>query len=198
LANNQGVLSESRILAIARESLELKERFFKDNARRLVEVSSLIAERFRRGGKLLAFGNGGSASDAQHLAGELVGRFLRDRPGLSALALTTDSSVLTAVANDMGFDHVFARQVEAHGRAGDVAFAITTSGRSPNVVAALRQARALGLLTIGLTGRGGGEVAGLVDHLIDVPHGETARIQEVHGMVVHLVCQGIEEALFPG
>jgi D-sedoheptulose 7-phosphate isomerase len=198
LANNQGVLSESRVLAIARESLELKERFFRDNARRLVDVSSLIAERLKSGGKLLAFGNGGSASDAQHMAGELVGRFLRDRPGLPAIALTTDPSVVTALANDMGFDHVFARQVEAHGRSGDVAFGITTSGRSPNVVLAFRKARALGLVTVGLTGRGGGEVAGLVDHLIDVPHQETARIQEVHGMVVHLVCQGIEEALFPG
>jgi D-sedoheptulose 7-phosphate isomerase len=163
-----------------------------------VVVRALIASGLGGGGWVLAFGNGGSAADAQHFAGELVGRFVRDRAGLPALALTTDPSVLTAVANDMGFKEVFARQVEAHGRPGDVALGITTSGKSPNVLEALRKARALGMLTIGLTGRGGGEASALVDHLIDVPHQETARIQEVHGMVVHLLCQGIEEALFPG
>jgi D-sedoheptulose 7-phosphate isomerase len=197
-ANNQKVLSEARILEIVSESLALKKRFFAENARRLLEVSSLIADSLRKGGKVLAFGNGGSAADAQHFAGELVGRFLRERPGLSALALTTDPSVITALGNDYGFDRVFARQVEAHGRAGDVALAFSTSGNSQNVLLGLSQARAQGLRTVGLTGRGGGGVARLVDHLIDVPHSETPRIQEVHGMVVHLLCQAIEEDLFPG
>jgi D-sedoheptulose 7-phosphate isomerase len=192
------VLSEERIREIVSESLQLKKAFFDANARKLIDVSAAIVESYRGGGRLLAFGNGGSAADAQHLAGELVGRFHHDRPGLSALALTTDPSVVTAVGNDMGFDHVFARQVEAHGRKGDVAFGISTSGESPNVLLALSKARSQGLLTVGLTGRGGGKVAGLVDHLIDVPHRETPRIQEVHGMVVHLVCQMVEEALFPG
>ena len=136
-----------------------------------------------------------SAADAQHLAGELVGRFLRDRAALSAIALTTDASVTTAIANDTGYDAVFRRQVEAHGRPGDVAVGITTSGRSPNVVLALQLARERGLVTIGLTGGGGGRLAGAVDYLIDVPHTATARIQEVHVMVVHILCQIVEEAM---
>jgi D-sedoheptulose 7-phosphate isomerase len=192
------VTSEDRVRGIVSESLALKARFFEENAGAIVRVASSIADSYRNGGKVLAFGNGGSAADAQHFAAELVGRFQRDRPALPALALTTDPSVMTAVGNDLGFDRVFARQVEAHGRPGDVAFAISTSGKSPNVLLALEQARSKGLITVGLTGRGGGKVAPLVDHLIDVPHPETARIQEVHAMVVHLVCQLVEEGLFPG
>jgi len=160
-----------------------------------VAAGARIAECLRGGGKVLTFGNGGSAADAQHLAGELVGRFLRDRAALSAIALTTDSSVTTAIANDMGYDSVFRRQVEAHGRPGDVAVGITTSGRSPNVVQALQLARERGLVTLGLTGGGGGRLVGAVDYLIDVPHAETARIQEVHTMVVHVLCQIVEEAM---
>ena len=162
---------------------------------RLAEVSALLANRLRAGHTLFTCGNGGSAADAQHLAGELVGRFLRDRAALSAIALTTDSSVTTAIANDMGYDSVFRRQVEAHGRPGDVAVGITTSGRSPNVVQALQLARERGLVTLGLTGGGGGRLVGAVDYLIDVPHAETARIQEVHTMVVHVLCQIVEEAM---
>ena len=135
-----------------------------------------------------------SAADAQHFVAELVGRFRRERAALSAIALTTDPSIVTAVANDMGYAAVFRRQIEAHGRPGDVALGISTSGRSPNVVEALRAARQRGLLTVGLTGNGGGEVAGLVHHLIDVPHDDTQRIQEVHGMVVHVLCEIVEEA----
>jgi len=182
------------IRRIAAESLALKKRFFADNAEVLAGVAARTVEALRAGGKVLAFGNGGSAADAQHLAAELVGRFLVERVALPALALTTDTAVLTAVGNDLGFEAVFRRQVEAHGRPGDVAVGISTSGRSPNVVEGLRAARARGLVTVGLTGRGGGLVAGLADHLIDVPHDDTARIQEVHGMVVHVLCQAIEEA----
>src|SRR6185503_7909646 len=127
-------MNEQGIRDVAAESIALKKRFFDENARLLVEVGGRIAECLRSGGKVLTFGNGGSAADAQHLAGELVGRFLRDRPALSALALTTDPSVVTAIGNDMGFDAVFRRQVEAHGRPGYVAFGISTSGRSPNVL----------------------------------------------------------------
>jgi len=180
---------------IVAESVALKQRFFEENAGLLVQVGERIAARLQDGGKVLVFGNGGSAADAQHLAGELVGRFVRERRGLAAMALTTDSTIVTAVANDYGFEHVFRRQVEAHGRAGDVAIGISTSGRSANVLHALRAARERDLVTVGLTGRGGGEVAPLVDHLIDVPHPETARIQEVHAMVVHVLCQVIEDAL---
>ena len=180
---------------IAALSAALKQRFFDEQADALVELGRRIAARLRAGGKVLVFGNGGSAADAQHLAGELVGRFQRDRPGLAALALTTDPTILTAVANDFGFEQVFRRQIDAHGRPGDVAVGISTSGRSPNVLEALRLARERGLLTVGLSGNGGGQLRGLVDHLVDVPHPETARIQEVHAMVVHVLCQVIEDAI---
>jgi D-sedoheptulose 7-phosphate isomerase len=179
---------------IATDSIELKQRFFDENAALLVAVGERVAASLRGGGKVLVFGNGGSAADAQHFAGELVGRFLRDRPALPALALTTDPSVMTAIGNDLGYDLVFRRQLEAHGRPGDVAVGITTSGRSENVVAALSAARQRGLVTVALTGNGGGRLKGAVDYLIDVPHRETPRIQEVHGMVVHILCQMIEEA----
>jgi D-sedoheptulose 7-phosphate isomerase len=188
-------MDEEGVRRIAAESVALKQRFFAENAGLLVEVGGRMTECLRSGGKVLAFGNGGSAADAQHLAGELVGRFLRDRPGLPALALTTDSSVLTGISNDQGYEAVFRRQIEALGRPGDVALGISTSGRSPNVVEALQTARVRGLLTIGLTGGGGGRLGGLVHYLIDVPHHETARIQEVHSMVVHLLCQMVEEAM---
>jgi D-sedoheptulose 7-phosphate isomerase len=183
------------IRRLVAESLALKERFFAEATPLLLEVGAQMAETLRGGGKVLAFGNGGSAADAQHLAGELVGHFRSERPGLAALALVSDSSVLTAVANDLGYESVFRRQIEAHGRSGDVAIGITTSGRSPNVVEGLRAARAHGLVTIGLTGNGGGSLGGLVHHLIDVPHADTQRIQEVHGMVVHVLCEIVEDSL---
>lgn len=188
-------MDEARIRAIAAHSLALKQRFFDTRAGLLVTVGQQLVSCLRAGGKLLVFGNGGSAADAQHLAGELVGRFRHDRRALPALALTTDPTILTAVGNDLGFDQIFARQVDAHGRAGDIALGISTSGRSPNVLAALRLARERQLVTIGLTGAGGGPMAALVDHLIDVPDTDTARIQEVHGMVVHVLCELVEEAL---
>ena len=190
-------MDEARIRALAAESAALTTRFFDENAALLLRVGARMAQSLREGGKVLAFGNGGSAADAQHLAAELVGRFLRDRAAWPALALTTDPSVITAVANDLGYDAVFRRQIEAHGRPGDVAIAISTSGRSPNVREAVRAARERGLVTVGLTGGGGGALRGLVDHLIDVPHPHTPRIQEVHGMVVHLLCQMVEEELAP-
>ena len=186
-------MDEARVRRIAADSVALKQRFFEQNARLLVDVAKRIAERLRAGGKVLVFGNGGSAADAQHFAGELVGRYQRERQGLAALALTTDPSVVTAIGNDMGYDAVFRRQVEAHGRPGDVAIGISTSGRSPNVIAALALARERGLLTVALTGAGGGQLPGLVDVLIDVPHADTPRIQEVHAMVVHVLCEAIEE-----
>ena len=188
-------MNEQAIRDMAQASAALKRRFFDENARLLMEVGERIAQSLRSGGKVLTFGNGGSAADASHLAGELVGRFLRDRPGLAALALTTDPSVVTAIGNDFGYDAVFRRQVEAHGKPGDVALGITTSGRSPNVVEALRVAKARGLLTVGMTGGGGGRLEGMVHYLIDVPSHETPRIQEVHTMVVHVLCQIVEEAM---
>jgi D-sedoheptulose 7-phosphate isomerase len=148
----------------------------------------------RSGRKILLFGNGGSAADAQHLAAELVNRYRRARPALAALALTTDTSILTAIANDASFEEVFSRQIEALGEPGDVAIAISTSGRSPNVVRAVETARRLGLRTIGLLGRDGGLVAPLVDVPLIVPAEETPRIQEVHITLGHILCDLIESA----
>lgn len=188
-------MDAARIVGIAAESAALKQRFFAEKAPLLLEVGQALVERVRKGGQVLVFGNGGSAADAQHLAAELLGRYLRDRRAIPALALTTDPSVMTAVANDLGYESVFRRQVEALGRPGDAAVGISTSGRSPNVVQALRFARERGLLTIALTGPGGGDLAGAVDYLVDVPHPHTPRIQEVHTMVVHVLCEIVEEAL---
>ena len=188
-------MDEQDIRRLADESIALKRRFFEANAPLLLAVGRRIAESLRAGGKVLVFGNGGSAADAQHLAGELLGRFRRERPGLAAVALSADTSAVTAIANDLGFEAVFRRQVEALGRPGDVALGISTSGRSTNVVEALRAARERGLVTVGLTGGGGGRLPGLVDHLIDVPHEDTQRIQEVHGMVLHVLCEIVEEAV---
>jgi D-sedoheptulose 7-phosphate isomerase len=186
------------IREVAARSRAVKERFFAERAEIVLRVGLVLAAALKAGGKVLVFGNGGSAADAQHLAGELVGRFLVDRRALPAIALVTDPSIITAVGNDLGFESVFSRQIEAHGRPGDVVIGISTSGRSKNVLAALEWAKANGLVTVGLTGGGGGAMAGLVDHLIDVPSHETPRIQEVHGMVVHLLCQIVEEDLFAG
>lgn len=146
----------------------------------------------RGGGKLMFFGNGGSAGDAQHLATELTIRYKADRPAIAALALTTDTSALTAAGNDLGFDRVFARQIEALGRPGDVAVAISTSGKSPNIIAALRQAKAMNLATAALGGKSGGDMAGLADHLLVVPSTTTARIQEMHIALGQMLCGALE------
>jgi len=146
----------------------------------------------RGGGKLMFFGNGGSAGDAQHLATELTIRYKTDRAAIAAIALTTDTSALTAAGNDFGFDRIFARQIEALGRAGDVAIAISTSGKSPNVIAALRQAKAMKLVTGALGGKGGGDLAGLADHLLVVPSDTTARIQEMHITLGQMLCGALE------
>ena len=154
----------------------------------MLRVSQRIAEAFRAGRKLLLFGNGGSAADAQHLAAEFVGRFSSERAALAAIALSTDTSILTAISNDYGYEKVFSRQVEALGQHGDVAFAITTSGSSPNVVEAVKKAKEMGLTTVGLLGRDGGALAELVDCPLIVEGKKTARIQEVHILVGHSIC----------
>jgi D-sedoheptulose 7-phosphate isomerase len=146
----------------------------------------------RGGGKLMLFGNGGSAGDAQHLATELTIRYKSDRAAIAAIALTTDTSALTAAGNDLGFDKIFARQIEALGKPGDVAIAISTSGKSPNVIAALRQAKAMRLITAGLGGKGGGDMVGLADHLLVVPSDTTARIQEMHIALGQMLCGALE------
>lgn len=161
------------------------------------QATAISIAALRAGRKLLFCGNGGSAADAQHWAGELVSRFHYDRPGLPAIALTTDSSILTAIGNDYGYERVFARQVEALGVAGDVLVAISTSGNSPNVVAAIEAARGQGLATIGFTGQGGGRMAALCDVCIRIPSTSTPRIQEGHEVLGHALCALIEATLFP-
>jgi phosphoheptose isomerase len=158
----------------------------------VVEAADAMAAAMRGGRKVLTLGNGGSALDAQHLATELVGRFLKERQGYAAVALTADTGLLTSVANDYGFERVFARQIEALGNAGDVVFAITTSGTSPNVVAALAAARARGIRTIALTGRDGGDAGRLADVHINVPDDRTPRVQEVHRTLIHAICELVE------
>lgn len=167
-------------------------------AGRVQQAVEIIIECYRSGGGLLIFGNGGSAADAQHIACELVGRFFRDRPGLRAQALTADPVVVTSIANDYGFEAIFARQVEACGRKGDVAIGLSTSGNSPNVVAALAAARGRGLKTIAMTGEGGGRCAALADVLLDVPCKCTPRVQEAHSVIYHIICQLVEAAAFEG
>jgi D-sedoheptulose 7-phosphate isomerase len=165
--------------------------------RPVVRSADAVAAAVAGGKRVLVFGNGGSAAEAQHFAAELAGRFERERRALPALALTTDTSILTAIGNDYGFDRVFARQVEALGQAGDVAMAISTSGASPNVIAAVRAARERGLVTIGLTGRDGGALGREVDVHVNVPHDSTARVQEAQLAVLHVICHLVEDAVGP-
>lgn len=150
----------------------------------------------KRGNKLMLAGNGGSAADAQHIAGEFVSRFLFDRPGLPAIALTTDTSILTAIGNDYGYDKLFARQLQAHGQAGDVFIAYSTSGKSKNVILALEDARSRGIFCIGMTGNQGGLMKELCHHLLEVPSSSTPKIQEGHAVIGHILCGLVECALF--
>jgi D-sedoheptulose 7-phosphate isomerase len=177
---------------------EAVRRFFESPAAAELErAAGLLASALAKGGKILFFGNGGSAADAQHLAAELVNRMGRTRRALAALALTTDSSVLTSIANDSAFEQIFARQLEALGRPGDVAVAVSTSGNSPSILEGLRRARALGLPTVGLLGKDGGKARTICDHPVVVPDGVTARIQEVHILIGHLICEEVESLLIP-
>jgi D-sedoheptulose 7-phosphate isomerase len=186
-----------RVRRLHRDHAETAERFFLAGAATVESAADALVEALRGGRTLLFFGNGGSAADAQHLAAEFVNRYVRDRPALAAVALTTDTSVLTSIANDSDFKSIFARQVEAIGRAGDVAIGISTSGRSANVLAGLRAARARRLVTIGLCGEQGDAMRALCDHLISVPSRTTARIQEVHILIGHILCQIVDETLYP-
>lgn len=190
-------MDSQRLQEAVKDSLELKRRFFEKEAEHILEAGHLLAGVLRAGHKILLFGNGGSAADAQHFSSELVNRYVLDRPALPAIALTTDTSTLTSVANDSSYRFVFSRQVEALGSTGDAAVAISTSGNSENVLEAVRVCRKRGIRTIGLTGRNGGALSSRVELCLNVGHPETARIQEVHAMIVHLLCQIIEEELYP-
>ena len=179
-----------------RDGAELRIQLAQTLGPKIVDAAQLIAECLKDGGKVLLFGNGGSAADAQHLAAEFVGRFVLERSPLPGIALTTDSSILTAVGNDYGFDQVFVRQVLALGRPKDVAIGISTSGNSPNVIKAVQAAAERGLRTIGLAGRDGGALAKGVEVAITVPSTNTARIQECHIAVGHVLCELVENELF--
>jgi len=186
-----------RIQQIARQSIETKRAFFDLHATEVARAAEIIVDSVRMGGKVMVFGNGGSAADAQHIAAELVNRLNYDRPPIAAIALTTDTSILTSVGNDSSFNELFERQLHALGRAGDVALAISTSGNSPNVLQAVRAARELGIKTIGLTGRNGGELAASVDLALIVEAESTQRIQETHITIGHILCEIVEDALYP-
>jgi D-sedoheptulose 7-phosphate isomerase len=186
-----------QISAIVAASVEVKRRFFAAHADDVERAARIISDVFKANGKLLVFGNGGSAADAQHIAGELINRFLQERKALPAIALTTDGGVLTCIANDSGFENIFARQIEALGTKGDVCLAISTSGKSANVVLACEQARKQGVRVIGLLGRDGGRVAALCDLALIVPSDDTQRIQETHNLIGHIICELVEAEVFP-
>ena len=175
------------------DSAEIKRRFARDHADRIVQVAQLIGGAFQAGHKVLLFGNGGSSTDAAHIAAEFVGRYKRERAPLPAIALATDIAAITCIANDYGFEELFARQVRAHGQRGDVAIAISTSGNSPHVLKGVEAAKALGLTTIAWTGGTGGKLAGMVDYAFVVPSTLTARIQESHITLGHVLCELIED-----
>ncbi len=182
--------------AALRDGINLRKKLAEEGSRHIATAAGYVSKALQSGGKLLLCGNGGSAADCQHIAAELTGRFSGlSRQALPAVALTTDSSALTAIANDFGYDYVFSRQVEALGRSGDVLLCISTSGRSPSILHAARAGKALGLTVLGLTGPGGGPLGEVVDLCICVPGATTDRIQELHITVGHIVCSLVEQAM---
>ncbi len=184
------------IIKIFEEGARVKAAFAREHADKIAEVALLIAQAFREGGKVLLFGNGGSATDASHIAAEFVNRFLMERPPLPAIALNTDPAVMTSICNDYGYEQVFSKQVAALGREGDVAIGISTSGSSPNVIKALDLAKKKGLKTVALTGAAGGKLAGAADYVFIVPSRQTPHIQETHIALGHVLCQLVDEDLF--
>jgi len=187
-----------RINQIMRESIEAKRSFFEGHAERVIRAAELVITSIKAGGKVLIFGNGGSAADAQHIAAEFVNKLNFDRPPIAAIALTTDTSVLTSVGNDASFENLFERQIRALGRPDDIALAISTSGSSPNVLRGVDAAREIGIKTIALAGRDGGKLAGAVDIALVVDARSTQRIQETHITIGHILCELVEEALYGG
>jgi len=177
------------------ESIQIKEELLRNSVTQILEIAAIVVNSLKSGGKLIIFGNGGSASDSQHIAAELVGRFKKDRPALAGISLTTNTSILTAIANDYGYEQVFARQIEALGHKNDVVMGISTSGKAKNVLLAIKQARKMGIKTVALTGGDGGELAKSADAALIIPSSVTARIQEAHITVGHIICEIAEQAL---
>lgn len=183
------------VLTAFADSARVKQQFAHDHADRIVQVAMLIADAFRNGNKVLLFGNGGSSTDAAHIAAEFVGRYKRERVPLPAIALATDMATITCIANDYGYEELFARQMRAHGRKGDIAIGISTSGNSPNVLKGIEAARDGGLTTVAWTGAAGSQLAKLVDYAFVVPSTVTSRIQESHITLGHVLCELVEDHL---
>ena len=177
------------------ESIQVKEELMRSNVDQIIQISTCIIRCLKKGGKIIFFGNGGSAADSQHLAAEFVGRFQKDRSALPAISLTTNTSILTALANDYGYEVIFAKQIEALGKKGDVAVGISTSGRARNVLSGIRQAKQMRLKTIALTGGEAGALIKTADIALTIPSKITARVQEAHITVGHIICELAEEAL---
>jgi len=188
----------AKIETAFQESAQVKLQFIQneENVGKIMEVAKRIIAAYRKGNKVLLFGNGGSACDASHLAAELVNRYKKDREGLPAIALATDMAVVTSISNDYDYTDLFSRQIKAIGHKGDIAIAISTSGNSPNVLKAVQVAKEKGLITIGFAGKDGGKLAGLVDYSFIIPSNNTARIQEAHITLGHLLCELIEDEMF--
>jgi D-sedoheptulose 7-phosphate isomerase len=187
---------KEKIVRAFKESMSVKQKFVNENVETIIEVSKVMAETFSNGGKLLLFGNGGSACDASHIAAEFVNRFKRERPAVPALALNTDIAVLTSIANDYDYVNVFERQLKAFAQEGDIVMAISTSGKSPNVVKAVEAAKRKKIKTIALTGEKGDKLAAISDYVFAVPSNNTPRVQETHITLGHVLCQMVEEILF--
>lgn len=186
---------KEQIISRLRESADIKLRFAKESVADVEEAATIIIKSLKTGGKILIFGNGGSAADSQHIAAEFVNRYSRERKALPAVALTTDSSILTSVPNDGSFDNIFSRQIEALGSKGDVAWGLTTSGKSENVLKAFKTAKAMGLRTVAFTGQDKSKIEKSVECCVSVPSKSTPRIQELHVTLAHIVCELVEDAL---
>jgi len=186
------------ILSQIKKSYEIKKKILENEKiiNEILEIGNILVDVYKKGNKLLIAGNGGSAADAQHIAGELVSKFYFDRPALPAIALTTDTSIITAIGNDYGYEYLFSRQIEANGIRGDAFLGISTSGNSKNILQGIKTAKEKGLITICLTGESGGKMKNLCDYCICVPSRETPRIQEAHILIGHILCSVIEEAIF--
>lgn len=180
------------------DSIKVKKLILEDKViqKSIKEAAAVCCRSLKKGNKIIFAGNGGSAADAQHLAGELINRFGFERPGLAAIAITTDTSILTSISNDYGFEKLFARQVEAIGKKGDVLISLSTSGNSANILEGIKEAKKAGIITIGLTGKSGGKMKSLCDLILKVPSGDTPRIQEAHILIGHIICSSVENTLF--
>jgi D-sedoheptulose 7-phosphate isomerase len=187
---------EDQIIKTFKESTRVKDTFLNENLGKLVNVIEAITSALKAGNKILLFGNGGSAADAQHLAAEFVNRFIIERPPLPSIALTTDTSIITSIGNDYDFSEIFSKQIRAIGQPGDIAWGISTSGNSANVLKGLEMAKKMGLITVGFTGKDGGDIAKIVDFSIHVSSNSTARVQETHITAGHVICELVDIKLF--